>query len=468
MAAGLGFKTFTTGEVLTAADTNGYLMQGINVFASSAARAAAITSPQEGQYSYLKDTNSTEYYDGAAWIAAPIGDITGVTAGTGISGGGTSGTVTITNSMATEIAAKGDLVAASGADTPARLAVGADGSSIVADSAATTGLRYSATPSASNPIINSAFQIAQRGTSGFTANGFTLDRWFINGAANMTLSRQATSDTTNLPFIQYCARIARTAGSTSTVPREFTQSLESVNAIPFAGKTVTVSFYARAGANYSSTSNALSLTLVSGTGTDQNRGATAYTGEAYPASVTATLTTTWQRFSATGTVAATATELAIYNVSTPTGTAGANDYYEITGVQIDIGSVALPFRTYAATIQGELAACQRYYWRQTADATALYAHLGYARGDGATTAIADTPVPVTMRVTPTVVDYSNIGITDGAAVYVPTSVALSANQSNAKFPTMLFSFSSGVTQFRFYYIVSNNNAAGYLGLGAEL
>ena len=86
MAAGLGFKTFTTGEVLTAADTNGYLMQGVLVFASSAARAAAISSPQEGQYSYLKDTNSTEYYDGAAWIAAPIGDITGVTAGTGISG----------------------------------------------------------------------------------------------------------------------------------------------------------------------------------------------------------------------------------------------------------------------------------------------------------------------------------------------------------------------------------------------
>jgi hypothetical protein len=95
MAAGLGFKTFTTGEVLTAADTNGYLMQGVLVFASSAARASAITAPQEGQYSYLKDTNSTEYYDGAAWIAAPIGDITGVTAGTGISGGGTSGTVTV-------------------------------------------------------------------------------------------------------------------------------------------------------------------------------------------------------------------------------------------------------------------------------------------------------------------------------------------------------------------------------------
>jgi hypothetical protein len=70
MAAGLGFKDFQTGEVLTAADVDGYLMQGIWVFASAAARSAAVTSPQEGNYSFLKDTNSTEYYDGSAWVAA--------------------------------------------------------------------------------------------------------------------------------------------------------------------------------------------------------------------------------------------------------------------------------------------------------------------------------------------------------------------------------------------------------------
>jgi hypothetical protein len=69
MAAPLGFKTFATGDVLTAADTNGYLMQGVWVFANAAARTAAVTSPQEGNMSYLKDTNSTEYYDGSAWVA---------------------------------------------------------------------------------------------------------------------------------------------------------------------------------------------------------------------------------------------------------------------------------------------------------------------------------------------------------------------------------------------------------------
>lgn len=94
MAAGLGFKTFQTGDVLTASDVNGYLMQGVLVFASAAARTSAITSPQEGQYSFLKDTNALEYYDGAAWVGAPVGDITGITTGTdsGLSGGVTSGT----------------------------------------------------------------------------------------------------------------------------------------------------------------------------------------------------------------------------------------------------------------------------------------------------------------------------------------------------------------------------------------
>jgi len=145
MAAGLGFKTFTTGEVLTAADTNGYLMQGINVFASTAARDAAITSPQEGQFAFTKDTNGLWYYDGAAWVASgATGDIEGVTAGVGISGGGTSGTVTVTNSMATAIDAKGDLVPGTGADTFARLAVGANGTVLTADSAEATGLKWAA------------------------------------------------------------------------------------------------------------------------------------------------------------------------------------------------------------------------------------------------------------------------------------------------------------------------------------
>lgn len=98
MAAGLGFKTFNTGEVLTSADVNGYLMQGVLVFASEAARNAAITSPQEGQFAYTKDNNSLWYYTGSAWAASgATGDIEGITTGTdsGLSGGVTSGTAVL-------------------------------------------------------------------------------------------------------------------------------------------------------------------------------------------------------------------------------------------------------------------------------------------------------------------------------------------------------------------------------------
>lgn len=69
MGAGLGFKTFVTGDVLTAADTNGYLMQGVWVFATAAARDAAVTSPQEGNFCFLKDSNTTQFYSGSAWTA---------------------------------------------------------------------------------------------------------------------------------------------------------------------------------------------------------------------------------------------------------------------------------------------------------------------------------------------------------------------------------------------------------------
>lgn len=70
MAAGLGYKEFATGDVLTAADANGYLAsQVVMVFADAAARTSAITSPQEGMVSYLKDTNATEYYSGSAWTS---------------------------------------------------------------------------------------------------------------------------------------------------------------------------------------------------------------------------------------------------------------------------------------------------------------------------------------------------------------------------------------------------------------
>jgi hypothetical protein len=222
-------------------------------------------------------------------------------------------------------------------------------------------LRYTAGNPISNPVINSAFQVWQRGTSvaGGAFKNYTADRWTLFRAGT-TISRQVTNDTTNLPFIQYCARVQRDNATSGTSANLLQHSIETLNSIPFAGKTVTYSFYARKGSDYSAASSALGTSLFSGTGTDQAL-VDGFTGVATVASLSVALTATWQRFTVSGTVAATATELGLQFSFTPVGTAGAADYYEITGVQIDIGSVALPFRTTGATIQSELAACQRYF-----------------------------------------------------------------------------------------------------------
>jgi hypothetical protein len=303
--------------------------------------------------------------------------------------------------------AKGDLISASADNTPAILTVGNNGETLVADSAATVGLRYSATPSASNPVINSAFQIGQRGTSFSLAASasfaYTLDRWYTATNANQAcvVSRVATGDTTNLPNIQYALRYQRNSGQTGTGNIPISQSIETVNSIPYAGKTVTYSFYARKGANFSPTSSLLYTYLVGGTGTDQNV-ESGFTGQTNIVDSTATLTTTWQRFTFTGTVGSTITELATRFVFVPTGTAGAADYFEITGVQVDIGSVALPFRTNGATIQGELAACQRYYYQtNTGSGGSSSASLGAGWISGTTEIYATVPMKQTMRVAPT-------------------------------------------------------------------
>jgi len=167
MTANAGYHAYATGDVLTAAQVQYNLQnQTVMYFATSAARTTALSGViVEGMVTYIP-ANGLEYYNGSAWVTLSTGgDITGVTAGTGISGGGTSGTVTVTNDMATTITTKGDLVPGTGSGTYARLGVGTNGQVLQADSTASTGLKW-ATAAAGGAYTSLA--------SGSITNGLSL------------------------------------------------------------------------------------------------------------------------------------------------------------------------------------------------------------------------------------------------------------------------------------------------------
>ena len=216
------------------------------------------------------------------------------------------------------LTAKGDLFTYSTA--PARLAVGNNGEQIVADSSTSTGLRYQGSQAAGkNTIINGGMDIWQRGTSfAFIAGElYTADRWYVyrgTNALGATLSRQ----TSGVNFTQYCSRMQRDLSNTSVQPLYANYTMETQDSIGYASQTVTFSFYARAGANYSG--GAFLGRALYGTGTNQK--VTAFTGVAVITSVSATLTTSWQRFQGTATVNAAATEIGFdfgYNSNCHTG-----------------------------------------------------------------------------------------------------------------------------------------------------
>ena len=442
MTANAGYHAYATGDVLTAAQVQYNLQnQTTMYFASASARTTALTGVLvEGMVSYIP-TNGIEYYNGSAWVSI--------------------------SQAVTALTTKGDLLTYSTQDT--RLPVGSDGQTLVANSAATTGLQWASTPSASNPVLNSAMQVWQRGTSIALAasttytSGYTADRWQTQTNANQacTISRQATGDTTNLPSIQYNLRYQRNSGQTGTSLLTIMQNFESINSVPFAGKTVTFSFYARAGANYSPTSSALPVVLWTGTGTDQNVFG-ALTGQAATISQTATLTTTWQRFQYSATLPTNTSQISVGFQMTPTGTAGAADYFEITGVQLDIGSVALPFRTYAGTIQSELAACQRYFnliasgVQQTAGPCYGYSS---ARTDGTFTYPAMRTSP-TLTITTGTGYYTNGGAGGGS---FSTFTALYTTTQNTNWYSGTTSTTIGYGGFLY-----TNNASASIALSAEL
>jgi hypothetical protein len=253
-----------------------------------------------------------------------------------------------------------------------------------------------------NFVINGGFDIFQRTptpTSGTTVSGgsgYSIDRWIVwNTAGNGSIvtSRQSSG----LTGIQYCARIQRPSGNTSGL-NFFAQPIETSNSILLAGKTFTFSFYARKGADYSNTTSSLNVEVWQNTTTDGSIQTIETGSRSSAGSGVFTLTSGWQRFSFTSVFASTTTQVAPVFYGVTSGTAGANDYYEITGVQLEIGSVASNFSRAGGDIQGELAKCQRYY-QVLGDNIYELIYGGYMTSG--TVGYISFPYPVTMRTTPT-------------------------------------------------------------------
>jgi hypothetical protein len=213
--------------------------------------------------------------------------------------------------------------------------------------------------------------------------------------------------------------------------------------------------------------------LDSGTGTDQQP-FSGYTGAATVGSANVTLTTTWQRFVVTGTVGATATELNVQFFFTPVGTASTNDFYEVTGVQIDLGtytaSSAPTFRRSGGTLAGELQAAQRYYYRLKADAASRGLSAGMAYSTGF--AWMHFNFPVEMRTRPTALEQSG---TAGdyqmwkadSTKQVCTAVPVYDGMTTTRFAFFYTTTGSGLVAGNATYVESVNSNA-FLGWSAEL
>jgi hypothetical protein len=315
-----------------------------------------------------------------------------------------------------------------------------------------------------NVILNSAFDIWQRGTS-FTGtpNYYAADRWQnyrAGAAAGSTYTRQSAG----LDGFDYAVRLQRNSGNTDTTYVRLGTSFETSQVKSLWGQPLTFSFYARAGANLSSISNQVGIQIVGGTGTDGSLGG-GFTGTVILLNSTQSITTSWVRYTVTlSSLINTYTQLGVVIQFTPTGTAGAADFIEITGVQLEAGSVATPFARAATTLQGELAACQRYYYRQTSP-TAGYNVFAIGSAASTTSILYTMKMPTTMRVTPTAVDFSTLAATDGPGLIAISSLSI----ANGTPDTVLLNAGlTGATQFRPYTLNANNSASSFVGLSAEL
>jgi hypothetical protein len=316
-----------------------------------------------------------------------------------------------------------------------------------------------------NYIINGGFDIWQRGTSFTGQNEYTADRFKISwNGANGTTTRQLSG----IPGIQYCQRIQRNAGNANVSGVFGGYALGPEDVIPLQSKVVTLSAYVRAGANYSSASSLLFFGVNWGTGTGGQVFAQ-LTNDAVLASPSFTLTTAWQRVSFTMTIPSTATELRFYPYYYEVGTAGANDYFEWTGVQLELGPTPTAFSRYGGGYAGELAACLRYYWQTTSSPNGAVTIMTGGLASG-TSNVAQLycALPSPMRSIPTAsIASTNLQFWDATGGGSGYSVGAITAQNSSAYQGTLNIASSGLTNNNRYNLLALTGSTGYLAFSAE-
>ena len=258
----------------------------------------------------------------------------------------------------------------------------------------------------------------QRGTS-FTSISntltYTADRWFAVGGVSSSIGvSQVTGVTGVLGFTQ-ALQFGRANANSNTAAINLGQVVETLDSVRCQGQQVTLSFWAAAGANWSPASGNLNVLLASGTGTNQsaaNLVAGSWTGYASLAltpqqgsaaaavavNIAQPITSTWTRYAFSATVPNGCTQLGVLLSATPVGTAGAADYVQIMGVQLEIGAQATPFEH--RDIELELAIAQRYFFNIAEPASGVVVGAGMVAGTNAE--VIFIPLPVQMYKAPTV------------------------------------------------------------------
>jgi hypothetical protein len=359
--------------------------------------------------------------------------------------------------------AKGDLIAATANDTPARLAVGNNGDTLVADSAATTGLRWQGNFAAGkNKVINGDFRIWQRGTSFNLPNSFgytyTADRFaaYSTSGANAVVSQQTFTPGT-APVAGYeGATFLRYYTANTSEGHILQHKIEDVR--NFAGQTITISFWAKA-------ASTLSFNGYSAVVQDFGSGGSGAVSTA--AAPSGSITTSWQRFSVTVNVPS------ISGKTIGTGSfiniqigAAGNNTLDVWGLQAEAGNVATAFQTATGTLQGELAACQRYYVRFNQSGSQ---DMDYGLGLFVSTTQYKQPIslPVEMRTRPTTLDASGLRVYDPVGLTNYTSASsINSTNSTTLVGVVIWNHATGAfTTGRSGYL---NTDGGYVGFSAEL